>query len=122
MSKHLVSVYGTLRKGYGNNRLLTSSPLITTGKTADKMVMHAAGIPYVSRTQEVSKITVEVYEVDDVTLSRLDGLEGHPRFYKRELTKIDGDDGVTREAWLYYCNGHGTVVESGDYSDYRKKY
>ena len=121
MSKHLVSVYGTLRKGYWNHRLLETSELVTVGKTSEKMLMTASGIPYVSKTKPLSQIKVEVYEVNDDTLKNLDRLEGHPRFYERKLTKIEGEDGNTHEAWLYYCEGGGEEIESGDYTDYRKK-
>jgi gamma-glutamylcyclotransferase (GGCT)/AIG2-like uncharacterized protein YtfP len=46
--------------------------------------------PYVRKGE--SKISGEVYEVSAETLNALDELEGHPNFYVRTPTSIDGFD------------------------------
>lgn len=128
-NKHHVFVYGTLRKGHGNNRLLPEDTFIGTATTEDGYVMTAySGFPAVyfptyEDGDEGTIITGELYEVDDATLERLDGLEGHPRWYRREQVNVmvDGDDpslGFT-SAWIYIMQGErqGPVIESGDYNN-----
>lgn len=118
MTKHIVAAYGTLMSGYGNHTCLGNSKMLGKGKTEDKMIMTARGIPYVSKVKKVSNISVEVYEVDEKTLQRLDHLEGHPIFYKREVTKINLDGGGEAKAWMYFCTQLAApIVESGDYRD-----
>lgn len=119
-----IAVYGTLRKGFGNHRVLGDSTLVGTGKTVEKLKMTAAGIPFVTRNEEVSNITVEVYDVSDAQLPRVDGLEGYNpnnhegSWYKRTPIQVMiGEDEVT--ASIYFGDKDAaTVIASGDYADY----
>lgn len=121
MNNNLVAVYGTLRKGFGFSGALASSKFITKGKTTEKMTLRISGYPTVSKDEKTSQIVVEVYEINELVLKHLDFIEGHPNYYKRELTQISGDDGKSYEAWLYYCKGSsGELVESGDFEEYYK--
>lgn len=114
----VVACYGTLMKGYNNNYTLSDSKLLGVGKTKDMMIMTEAGIPFVSDKKQVSKIHVEVYEVNEDTLFRLDQLEGHPRFYERKITEIEIEGGGTAKAWMYYCDRlSNRIIESGDFRD-----
>lgn len=121
--KHIVACYGTLMKDFENHGCLRNSKMIGQGKTADKMIMTASGIPFVSKKKEEDNIHVEVYEVNDDVLYRLDCLEGHPSFYKREVTDINLTDGTKAKAWMYfYDRMNGEVVKDGNYRNYRKNY
>ncbi len=83
----LVFVYGTLKKGFGNHKLLSSSLYHgphTTGHH-HKMVS-LGGFPGVVYGAGKTAISGEVYEVDAEVLGRLDSLEGYPNFYDK--TKI----------------------------------
>lgn len=96
--KHIVAVYGSLLKGFGNNRLLQTSKLL--GETQIPLkgrLISLGGFPGLVNDEEEQCVSAEVYLVDDHTLHRLDCLEGHPRFYKREL--VDTEHG---EAWIYW--------------------
>lgn len=75
---HRVFVYGTLKKGYGNNRLLMDSALKGTALTCDEYDLRNCGFPYLIKESLATKRQVvgEVWEVDDATLERLDRLEG----------------------------------------------
>lgn len=43
----------------------------------------------------------ELYMVDDATMDRLDHVEGHPDFYKREKIKVYDSNGNEVECWAY---------------------
>lgn len=97
---HRVFVYGTLKQGHGNNRLLRTSTLI--GRCLVKVpfsFVSLGGFPGLVRTNPPPAsrdVGGEVWEVDDVTLGRLDMLEGHPDFYER--LQIETPFGT---AWTY---------------------
>jgi gamma-glutamylcyclotransferase (GGCT)/AIG2-like uncharacterized protein YtfP len=112
---HLIAVYGTLRQGYHNHRLLNTATLVAAGNTLRDLRMVCEGIPYVLPPEEDGvgyRIAVEVYAVDDKTLARVDALEGHPRWYVREKTPIVLDNGLSTEAWLYF---NPVTKDSGKY-------
>jgi gamma-glutamylcyclotransferase (GGCT)/AIG2-like uncharacterized protein YtfP len=53
--------------------------------------------------------------VSEAILRKLDDLEGHPEFYKRELADIEAD-GKREKAWIYLCESYALrypVIESG---------
>ncbi len=96
-----VAVYGSLKQGFGNHRLLSDSLLLGVGDTPPDYSMLSFG-SYPGVIEGSDQIKVEVYAVDDKTLNRLDNLEGHPTFYRREPTAICLED--TEEvtmAWMY---------------------
>ena len=110
----VVAVYGTLRRGYGNHRLLASSKYLGPAKT--KGTMYSLGpFPAISLHGNTD-VQLELYEVDQPTLQSLDHLEGHPRFYQRQKTNTSAGP-----AWIYtmdhdeQLSSHRVVV-SGDWS------
>lgn len=113
-----VFVYGTLRKHHGNHAYLKESRYVGIGKTVDRYAFYLSGLPYVAKDPPISRIVGEIYCVDDRTLQRLDRLEGHPDFYRRELIEVElGDGGGVISAWIYFAlTPSGHIVESGDYN------
>lgn len=113
-----VFVYGTLRNGWGNHRLLVGQTFVGPAKTVAGFAMFEAGIPIVRRDASGGAIVGEVYEVDAAALRDLDRLEGHPRMYCRE--EVDLADGT--RAWIYLWPEGKTspwahrAVPSGDYA------
>jgi gamma-glutamylcyclotransferase (GGCT)/AIG2-like uncharacterized protein YtfP len=85
----LVFVYGSLKRGYWNNRLLATSRFLAEAITVeDNFVMYDGAFPYVA-TGGISKIKGELFEVDnEETLRNLDRLEGVPTHYIRKETKF----------------------------------
>lgn len=83
---HLVFVYGSLKAGFGNHRLLSSSEFVSTGELDNAELYSLGGFPAVIVGND--SVSGEIYEVDEATLKALDALEGHPRFYKRETHLI----------------------------------
>ncbi len=116
MSGEYIFVYGTLRKGHRNHRLLENSEFVGYAITKDKYSLFVDGIPYVVKIP-VSKIKGEVYRIDKHTLEKLDRLEGHPDFYKRERIDVVINDRIIK-AWIYfYPYPKGKLIESGDFED-----
>lgn len=116
----ILAVYGTLKRGFGNNSLLEriNAKFITSGKTSNKYTMFKSGIPFVTK-KEMTNITVELFDVNDDTVYMVDRLEDNPNWYKREEIPIDGDDGKKYQAWLYFMDHasvkHNQIVETGNY-------
>lgn len=84
--KHRVFVYGTLKRGIHNHRLLETSEYIGEGFTVEKFRMYTTGFPvlFESDHPDAKSVFGEVYDVDDDTLKRLDQLEAEGRMYDRK--------------------------------------
>lgn len=113
--RNIIAVYGTLRKGHHNHYLLRNALFLGEGSTLNDYKMICKGIPFVRPEVEPevgNRITVELYAITDEELVQVDNLEGHPHSYKREVTTILMDNGLTAEAQLYF---HSTVEDNGVY-------
>ena len=96
----LVAVYGSLKSGESNNRFLINSELIGSGTTApDYNLLNFKAYP--GAIPGTNSLRVEVWAVNSDTLSKLDRLESHPHFYKREEIVITLDSGDLALAWMY---------------------
>lgn len=73
-----VFVYGTLKKGQGNNILLRNAEFIGSGVSDEHHMLTDCGFPYLWDEKESGlPVRGEVYKVTDVeTLENLDILEG----------------------------------------------
>lgn len=111
--KHMVAVYGTLKRGRGNHRLLENSNVKYIGEYLTKKkypMIQRGSIPFVGHgfeflglDKEVGhNIVVEVYEVDSKTLERLDALEGHPNWYYRDVVELQGYDYHNKAVGMYF--------------------
>lgn len=109
-----VAVYGSLREGLHNHVLLMNCEKIST-ETIQGFDMYCLGsFPVVYKGE--GEITIEVYEVPDSTMPSLDGLEGHPDWYRRELVPTSQG-----EAWLYVMQDEypeAPKVDSGNWREY----
>lgn len=120
-----IAVYGTLREGYGNHRLLHNCTKVDLGWTDEKYQMTASGIPYVHPTKPLHKVRVEVYDVPEQQLPYVDMLEGYDpnnhegSWYKRSPINVTLDNGQKMEASIYFNEAIGnTLVATGDFKDY----
>lgn len=94
-----VFVYGTLKKGWGNNRLLQQDGAVFLYEHVfegpfDMVDLHAFPGLIESPENQNSKIKGEVYLINDAVLSDLDRLEGNGSFYERRY--IEQED-----FWVY---------------------
>ena len=75
--KHLLAVYGTLKQGFGNNRLLQTSKLLGEQNISGFKMYSLGGYPAINIAED-SDIKIEVYEINDPTvLNRVYSLEGY---------------------------------------------
>jgi gamma-glutamylcyclotransferase (GGCT)/AIG2-like uncharacterized protein YtfP len=107
----LVAVYGSLRQGLGNHRVIgmANGELVDTGKTVDNYNMYSLGaFPSVSlqHSSHGVPLVVEVYRTDEAGLTGpLDGLEGYPHFYNRTQVDVVLDNsGEVVKAWVYHID------------------
>jgi gamma-glutamylcyclotransferase (GGCT)/AIG2-like uncharacterized protein YtfP len=116
----LYAVYGTLRNGFGNNRLLQNDYVEYMGeeRTAPNYKMVSlGGFPGVIPNGEQS-ILIEVFKVKSPVVERnLDSLEGYPRFYQK--MEIETQWGIAN---MYILSeeqyGKHKIVEGGDWKQF----
>lgn len=115
-----VFVYGTLKSGHGNNRLLGNSPKLGDVMTAKNFRMYTNGaFPMIVPDRSGYKITGELYEADDFTMEILDQLEGVPNMYYRDSCTIIDCDGNKIQAYVYvYARDarHHSEVTTGEFT------
>ncbi len=126
----VVGVYGTLKKGHGNNHLLYRSTYVGKGVTQDAYPLLISGLPYLIDEKGVGhNVDVELYAVSKTTLDTLDALEGHPTWYRRKQVPVKMSDGSVKTAWIYFnireVRGnremHKTFEQSFKYNNFNYK-
>jgi gamma-glutamylaminecyclotransferase len=95
---HLVAVYGTLKRGECNHRLLAASRCLGPVLLSRLRLYNLGPYPMaVACADPAATVAAELYAVSAAVLAALDGLEDHPREYERQLWLLE--DG--RQAWVY---------------------
>ena len=126
---YTVFVYGTLRDGGSNHRLLKDAKKIGEAVATGEMFM-GPGYPFAYFAPEFQTegphILGELYSVDERTLERLDALEGydetHPEmshYIRREIEVVEGEQ-QPLPAWAYQYNAEvrnreSRLIKSGDF-------
>tara|TARA_R110002012_G_scaffold218587_2_gene389923 strand:- start:17504 stop:18664 length:1161 start_codon:yes stop_codon:yes gene_type:complete len=105
---NVVAVYGTLKKGHSNyQHYLRSSKYVGGGVTQDKYPLLIEGLPYMVNKKGVGhNVEVDVFKVSNTKLANLDTLEGHPRWYKREVVPVKLKSGKIVNCWIYFNDKH----------------
>lgn len=104
--KHLVFVYGSLKKGFGNHYWMegVKGKFIGNGVTKEpKFKLYSFQDIYPAISFGNEKISGELYKVNNIGLRYLDYLEGYPSYYNRKKFLIECD-GKTYKAFIYYIN------------------
>jgi gamma-glutamylcyclotransferase (GGCT)/AIG2-like uncharacterized protein YtfP len=97
-----VFVYGSLKHGLSNHRLLEKAVYAGEGTLEGYRMYSLGAFPAIvegTPLGQESRWTVEgeVYEVSAEILAALDRLEGHPSFYRRHRVLLQGGERV----WVY---------------------
>jgi len=125
MNNEFVFVYGSLKNGFGNNRLLESSKFISEAITVnDNFDMTSlGGFPgVVSEGQK--RISGEVYSISNDILSRLDVLESNGSFYtRRQIVVFTTNQPAFKKyvVWIYILNGDCREINK-DRIEYNKEF
>ena len=103
LQDNVVAVYGTLKKGYSNYAgHLKSAKYIGKGTTKTKYPLLIESLPFlVNKPGLGHRVEVDVFKVDDLTFQKLDRLEGHPQWYRREEIPVEVK-GRTVICWVYF--------------------
>lgn len=121
----LIAVYGSLRKGMGNDYILKNAEYLGEFKTEPIFSLYSLGSYPGLKENGSTSVVMEVYKVDDVTANRVDSLEGYSpdspaTFYDKIPIKTPyGDASV----YTYVNNiPEDRLVESGDWKEYKVGY
>ncbi|HSH40520.1 MAG TPA: gamma-glutamylcyclotransferase family protein [Arenicellales bacterium] len=116
MNKHLVFVYGTLRRGGSNHYILADSDFLGPYITEPRYTMFRLGqFPAVVARGDCP-ITGELYRVSDEVFDLIDELECYPSVFSRQIIHTPAGD-----AWMYLYNrlvGTDHRVRHGDWLKY----
>jgi len=99
-----VFVYGSLKRGFQNHRLLEGATFVEEDRVPGYALMSGEGayFPFAVDAEPEFGVCGEVYELSGKPqLAMLDRLEGHPNFYKR--TAVRSDSGAVM--WMYVYQG-----------------
>lgn len=104
-NSHYVAVYGTLKRGYDNHRLLMNARFLGTDHLRSIVLYDLGPFPG-ALERPAGPVLVEVYEVDDQQMARLDALEGYnataPEYGEYTRKRLATRYGP---AWVYLYNG-----------------
>lgn len=116
MNKHLVFVYGSLRRGGTNHYMLAESNFLGRYLTEPRYTMFRLGqFPAVVARGDTA-IAGEIYRISDEAFALLDELNCYPTVFSRQL--IHSPAG---EIWIYLYNrlvGTKDMVAHGDWLRY----
>lgn len=102
MAQHKLFIYGSLKKGYSNHKVLEGAKFIKDYTTTYKYTLLNLGHFPGLYQNGVTPITGEIWEVDDAKLSKLDWFEGHPNHFERR--KMVGELEGKEDLWCYFYN------------------
>ena len=118
-----VFVYGSLLRGEPNHGLLVAARFIGRAHTRPMFALHDLGAFPGVVSNGTTAIAGEIYEVDGLTLERLDRLEGHPHLYRREVVELVTDEG-NELAYIYVyvaSLGRARPISSGDWREHKEQ-
>lgn len=100
MENKYLFVYGTLKRGFGNNRLINQCKLIGDFISVDRFDVSGYGFPCAYLNEHGKLLKGEIYELSETDFIMTDGLESNGYLYQREIRKFT-KNGKLLEAWIY---------------------
>lgn len=124
-TRHLVFVYGTLKRGFSNAHYLNGQSLVGPAHTSPGFRLYRiTDYPgMVADTTDTEGITGEVWEVDGPCLRRLDTLEGLKEgLYTREPITLQPpfDDRIVH-TYLYARDISDRTPIPGDWQEFKRR-
>ena len=123
MNKHLVFVYGTLRRGSARAMSIRfpGSRFVADAQVRGSLYDLGA-YPGLLLDDSNSLVVGEVYEVDNETLSKLDDFESSGHYWRKQVKISLGTQ--SKKCWIYAPNpeafARDTLIVSGDWIEYAK--
>ena len=123
MSKHLIFVYGTLRRGglRAMPHLFPEAKFIGQANLSGSLYDLGAH-PGLLLDGSNSSVIGEVYEIDGEILNQLDEIEASSSYGRKQVEVSLDNDRMT--CWVYVDNSescpHLTLITSGDWIEYAK--
>lgn len=123
MSKHLVFVYGTLRRGGLRSmpELFPAARFVADARVSGSLY-DLGPHPFLLLEESGSYVVGEVYEVDGELLKRLDDIESSADYLRRRTEVSLGDRAAT--CWTYTPDPEAfpdrKLITSGDWIEYAK--
>jgi gamma-glutamylcyclotransferase (GGCT)/AIG2-like uncharacterized protein YtfP len=125
MNKHLVFVYGTLRRGGARAMSLRfpNSKFIADAKVSGSLY-DLGPYPGLLLNESNSSVLGEVYEVDDEILNKLDDIEASSSYWRKHVEISLGTQRTM--CWIYVPEhnpefySYRTLITSGDWIEYAK--
>jgi gamma-glutamylcyclotransferase (GGCT)/AIG2-like uncharacterized protein YtfP len=121
MNKHLIFVYGSLRRGCaGAMSIRFPGSKFIAEATVSGSLYDLGAYPGLLLNESSSSVTGEVYEVDDELLNKLDEFEASTNYCRRQVEISLGTD--RKVGWTYEPDPEfyslRTLIPSGDWIEY----
>ncbi len=125
MNKHLIFVYGSLRRGGpGAMSIRFSSAQFIADAKVNGSLYDLGEYPGLLLDESKSQVNGEVYEVNDELLAELDDFEASSHYCRKQVNVFLGDH--SRVCWIYVPEGGSefysdrTLITSGDWTEYAR--
>ena len=100
MENSYLFVYGTLKRGHGNNALIRHTEFIAEAISVDKFDVSGYSFPCAYPNNDGKLLQGEIYKLTEEDFISTDSLEGNGHFYNREIRRFVYM-GKIIEAWIY---------------------
>jgi gamma-glutamylaminecyclotransferase len=104
----ILFVYGSLKKGFDNNRILNKAIYISKAQTVRKFAMYRSeegDYPYLVKNKSLYVISGEIYKIKRKDLmKKIDLFEGSPDYYLRESINVKTRSGNKRAFAYFYID------------------
>ena len=112
METNYLFVYGTLKRGFGNNYILRNSEFVGSAISENKFIVYDCGFPCAYPDYNGKKIKGEIYKLTDEDFIFTDRLESNGSLYNREIQRFVRKE-VLITAWIYIIiSPYGNIYNS----------